>query len=119
MTMAKFNIRGFIGAAVLTATLSVVLMGMHVRPAAAQAACGGGDGGGDIIFLAQIPSDSCPPPPDPTPVAPLPPPVTGAGSSATSIGGLVDQRTNQMITNRVLGTVLLGVNEQINCSDCV
>ena len=24
-----------------------------------------------------------------------------------------------MITNRVLGTVLLGVNEQINCSDCV
>ena len=24
-----------------------------------------------------------------------------------------------MITNRVLGTVLLGVNEQINCSDCI
>ena len=24
-----------------------------------------------------------------------------------------------MITHRVLGTVLLGVNEQINCSDCV
>ena len=24
-----------------------------------------------------------------------------------------------MITNRVLGTVLLGVNEQVNCSDCV
>ena len=24
-----------------------------------------------------------------------------------------------MITNRVLGTVLLGVNEQVNCNDCV
>ena len=24
-----------------------------------------------------------------------------------------------MITNQVLGTVLLGVNEQVNCSDCV
>jgi hypothetical protein len=24
-----------------------------------------------------------------------------------------------MITHRVLGTVLLGVNEQVNCSDCV
>ena len=24
-----------------------------------------------------------------------------------------------MITNRVLGTVLLGINEQINCNDCV
>jgi hypothetical protein len=24
-----------------------------------------------------------------------------------------------MITNRVLGTVLLGVNEQVNCGDCV
>ncbi|SHG39091.1 hypothetical protein SAMN05443248_1380 [Bradyrhizobium erythrophlei] len=24
-----------------------------------------------------------------------------------------------MITNRVLGTVLLGVNEQVNCSDCI
>jgi hypothetical protein len=24
-----------------------------------------------------------------------------------------------MITNRVLGTVLLGINEQVNCNDCV
>jgi hypothetical protein len=24
-----------------------------------------------------------------------------------------------MITNRVLGTVLLGINEQVNCSDCI
>jgi hypothetical protein len=44
---------------------------------------------------------------------------TGAGSSGASIGGLAQQRFNQMITNRVLGTVLLGVNEQVNCSDCV
>jgi hypothetical protein len=48
-----------------------------------------------------------------------PPPVTGADSSGQSITGLADQRFNQMITNRVLGTVLLGVNEQVNCSDCV
>jgi hypothetical protein len=48
-----------------------------------------------------------------------PPPVTDSGSSGTSLKGVVDQRFNQMITNRVLGTVLLGVNEQINCSDCV
>ena len=32
---------------------------------------------------------------------------------------LAQQRFNQMITNRVLGSVLLGVNEQVNCSDCV
>jgi hypothetical protein len=48
-----------------------------------------------------------------------PPPITGANSSGQSITGLADQRFNQMITNRVLGSVLLGVNEQINCSDCV
>jgi hypothetical protein len=41
------------------------------------------------------------------------------GSSAGSINGVANQRFNQMITNRVLGTVLLGVNEQVNCSDCV
>jgi hypothetical protein len=44
---------------------------------------------------------------------------TGAGSSAGSIGSLANARFNQMITNQVLGTVLLGVNEQVNCSDCV
>ena len=35
------------------------------------------------------------------------------------INGLADQRFNQMITNRVLGSVLLGVNEQVNCDDCI
>jgi hypothetical protein len=44
---------------------------------------------------------------------------TGAGSSAGSIGGVANAHFNQMITNQVLGTVLLGVNEQVNCSDCV
>jgi hypothetical protein len=49
----------------------------------------------------------------------LPPCPTGAGSSAGSITGLANAHFNQMITNQVLGTVLLGVNEQVNCSDCV
>jgi hypothetical protein len=56
----------------------------------------------------------CPPPPPPSP-----PPVTDSGSSAASINGVANQRFNQIITNKVLGNVLLGVNEQINCSDCV
>src|SRR5947207_8013457 len=47
------------------------------------------------------------------------PPVTGSGSSAGSINDLAGQRFNQMITNRVLGNVLLGINEQVNCNDCV
>ena len=47
------------------------------------------------------------------------PTVTGPGSSAGSINDLAGQRFNQMITNRVLGNVLLGVNEQVNCNDCV
>ena len=40
------------------------------------------------------------------------------GSSGDSINGLAGQRFNQMITNRVLGNVLLGINEQVNCNDC-
>jgi hypothetical protein len=51
--------------------------------------------------------------PTPTPT------TTGADSSGNSVNDLAKQRFNQMITNRVLGTVLLGVNEQVNCSDCV
>src|SRR6202012_4208145 len=67
------------------------------------------------------PSPSPMPTPTPSPSpSPTPTPTpTGAGSSAASVGGLANQRFNQMITNRVLGTVLLGVNEQVNCSDCV
>ena len=53
--------------------------------------------------------------PTPTPT----PTTTGADSSGNSVNDLAKQRFNQMITNRVLGTVLLGINEQVNCSDCV
>ena len=45
--------------------------------------------------------------------------MTGADSSGSSIKCLANQRFNQIVTNRVLGSVLLGVNEQINCSDCI
>jgi hypothetical protein len=65
------------------------------------------------------PSPSASPSPSPSPSASPSPTPTGAGSSGGSIGDLGNQRFNQMITNRVLGTVLLGVNEQINCSDCI
>jgi hypothetical protein len=51
--------------------------------------------------------------------APPPPCPTGSESSAGSITDVANQRFNQMITNRVLGTVLLGINEQVNCDDCV
>ena len=73
---------------------------------------------------AQSPSPSPSPTPTPTPSptpspSPTVDPPTDGGSSAKSINGLAGQRFNQMITNQVLGSVLLGVNEQINCSDCV
>ena len=48
-----------------------------------------------------------------------PPCPTGSDSSAGSVTDVANQRFNQMITNRVLGTVLLGINEQVNCNDCV
>jgi hypothetical protein len=128
MTVAKFNIRAIIVSAALTAALSLVLIGVHARPAAA----GQGDhpictgSASDPPGCVPPPCDPlnndgspCPDPVTPPPAAAAPPPVTGADSSAASIGGLVNQRYNQMITNRVLGTVLLGVNEQINCSDCI
>lgn len=63
------------------------------------------------------PSPTASPSPTPTPT-PTPSP-TGADSSGNSINDLARQRFNQMITNRVLGNVLLGVNEQVNCNDCV
>jgi len=99
--MNKFT-RSLIGSATLTALIWLVLVQIQPSPASA----------GDECF------EDCPvtvvvatPPP--------PPPVTGADSSAGSIGDLGRQRFNQMIINRVLGSVLLGVNEQVNCSDCV
>ena len=93
MTMMKFTTRKLIVSAVLTAAISLVLIQVQPSPASAQTSnCDG----------------PCPPPP-----------LTGSDSSGASISGLANQHFNQMITNRVLGTVLLGVNEQVNCSDCV
>ena len=86
----------------LAAGLSFALIGAQTVPASAQSAS---------------PTPMPTPTPSPTPT-PTPSP-TGANSSGSSIDGLAQQRFNQMITNRVLGSVLLGVNEQINCSDCI
>ncbi len=105
LTVAKFT-RSFIASAAVTASVWLVLVQMQPSPASAQRLqtmnecggdCEGGEGQGSSA----------------------PPVVTGADSSAGSIGDLAKQRFNQMITHRVLGTVLLGVNEQVNCSDCV
>ncbi|MDB5638140.1 MAG: hypothetical protein JWP51_3048 [Bradyrhizobium sp.] len=99
--MAKFTTRTFILSAALTAAVCLVLVQLQPSPAAAQSReCDG----------------PCPPQPPPPPP---PPPVTGSDSSGGSIGGLASQHFNQMITNQVLGNVLLGINEQINCSDCI
>jgi hypothetical protein len=96
--MARFTTRSFIISAALTAAVCLVLVQLQTSPASAQSReCDG----------------PCPPPPPP------PPPVTGSDSSGGSIGGLANQHFNQMITNQVLGNVLLGINEQINCSDCI
>jgi hypothetical protein len=98
--MAKKFKRGFMLSAEVTA-VSLALIQTQPAPVFAQLA----------PTPPQIASDCegpCPPPP-----------VTGSDSSGSSIGQLVNERFNQMITNRVLGTVLLGVNEQINCSDCI
>jgi hypothetical protein len=93
LTMAGFA-RHWIVVAALTVATTLALVPAQTIPASAGAA-----------------------PPPMTPPSSLP--TAGAGSSAGSIDGLAQQRFNQMVTDRVLGTVLLGVNEQVNCSDCV
>ncbi len=87
--------------AAFTVAVWLVLVQIQPSPASAGDSCSEGCDEGDGV------------------AAPPPPPVTGADSSAGSIGDLGKQRFNQMITHRVLGSVLLGVNEQVNCSDCV
>jgi len=103
----QITTRSFIASAGLIASVWLVLVQLQPSPALAQSSC---DSEGP-----------CPaPPPSDNNVTVLPcTPVTGADSMAGSINDLGKQRFNQMITHRVLGTVLLGVNEQINCSDCV
>jgi hypothetical protein len=121
----------FLLSAALTATISLGLLEAQVVPAAAQS-CGTKTVNADGVEINTNCPTSTPtststptPTPSPTPTAavtptPTPSPTpTGAGSSGNSIGGLANQRFNQMMTNQVLGSVLLGVNEQINCSDCV
>ena len=105
--------------AVLVATTSLALIALQAHPAMAQSEtfCDG------PCPIDQPPPSNCDgpcpidqsPPPSQSPV----PTPTAGGSSGRSISGLADQRFNQMITNQVLGNVLLGVNEQINCNDCV
>jgi hypothetical protein len=94
--MAKL-VRSLTGLAALAVVLSALLGWFDATPAVAQQFCYNG-------FTNDF---RCPPP------------ITGANFSGQSITGLADQRFNQMITNRVLGSVLLGVNEQVNCSDCI
>ena len=121
--MASF-VRSFVASAALAAMILVAFA--PARIALAQ---------GDITVLPTptptptptTPTGALPPPgptptptPSPSPAAPSPTPTpTGANSSGASINGLANQHFNQMITDRVLGTVLLGVNEQVNCSDCI
>lgn len=92
--MVKLSRHGVLLVA-LGLAISLFLMGMPTGPALAQ----------ECIASVCLPSP--------------PPPVTGANSSGSSITGLANERFNQIITNRILGNVLLGVNEQINCSDCI
>ncbi|WFU39346.1 hypothetical protein QA640_34040 [Bradyrhizobium sp. CB82] len=121
--MAKLRTRSIVLAAALVAVASLALLA--AQPAAAQNCT--------ECSPTPTPSPSSSPSPTPTPTpspspspSPTPsttpganPTVSGADSSGGSIGDLANQRFNQMITNRVLGSVLLGVNEQVNCSDCV
>jgi hypothetical protein len=101
--MAKFARRLIVSAA-LTAAVTLMLVAAQTVPASA-ASC-------NSHLNGNIAEGPCPTP------TPTPTPTDGV-SSAGSISGLAQQRFNQIITNRVLGTVLLGVNEQVNCSDCV
>ena len=111
--------------AALTAMASLVVVLVQASPTVAQTnsvAVLPNECDGDC--LRPDPTDTPTPTPSQTPQAspsptPSPTPTTGADSSGNSVGDLANQRFNQMITNRVLGTVLLGVNEQVNCNDCV
>ncbi|MGY3647376.1 hypothetical protein ACVWW2_002667 [Bradyrhizobium sp. LM4.3] len=129
--MEVFNVRRFI--LVLTAAAAVAFVAVDARPAAAATNCAS-ECGGPTPTPAPSYSSSPTPTYSPSPSSPYPssspspypssspsptPTPTGADSSGNSIGGLANQRFNQMITNRVLGTVLLGVNEQVNCSNCI
>ncbi len=127
--MIKSRLRDFALAVALAAAVALVAVG--TQPAAAQTGCEFNCSPTPTPTPSYTPSPtptpspspyaSPTPSPSPSPYAsPTPAPTpTGADSSGGSIGDLANQRFNQMITNRVLGSVLLGVNEQVNCSDCL
>jgi hypothetical protein len=119
--MTKFNVRLLAITGLLTLAAVLMLAAFAPGPAAAQETCEECYEPTPTPSPSPYPSPSPSPNPAPSPSPyPLPSPTpTGADSSGNSIGGLAGQRFNQMITNRVLGTVLLGVNEQVNCGDCI
>ncbi|AMA61521.1 hypothetical protein BCCGELA001_27825 [Bradyrhizobium sp. CCGE-LA001] len=125
--MVKLCLKRCILNGVLAAAAALALVAFDLRPATAQTNCESGCGPSPTPTYSPSPSPSPSPYPSPSPSpspSPNPAPTSsptpsGASSSSNSIGGLANQRFNQMITNRVLGTVLLGVNEQVNCGDCV
>ena len=96
--MKRFTANLIVSAALSAATL-VTSIYFSVAPAAAQDCIPNGNTAEISNYIGNCPR--------------------GGGSSGESITGLANQRFNQIITNRVLGSVLLGVNEQVNCSDCV
>ena len=105
--MAKF-LKNRIGFAVLVVAATLLLHGGETGNAFAQSSyCGGGGSAGAVSSGAET-----------NPSAYIPCPTDG-GTSAGSVSGVANAHFNQMITNQVLGSVLLGVNEQVNCSDCV
>ena len=115
MTMARRTQRAALRGVIAAGLLTLVL---QATPAAAQSSCSV-DNFAAALCPTPSPSPTSTPTATPTPsISPTPTP-TGAGNSANAINGLADQRFNQMITNRVLGLVLLGVNEQVNCNDCI
>jgi hypothetical protein len=111
--------------AALTLVISVLLLPVQTRPAAAGCELIEATDCSPSPSPSPSPTSTSTPTPTPSPTAtatptPTPTPTpTGADSSSGSINSLADQRFNQMITNQVLGSVLLGVNEQINCTDCI
>jgi hypothetical protein len=110
---------GILASITLTAVVTLVSVSLQARSAAAQV-CGEDcpPPTCNVDHPCPRPTPSPSPSATPDPTAPTPS-LTGASNSANSLNGLAGQRFNQMITNQVLGQVLLGVNEQINCSDCI
>src|SRR6267142_2736382 len=119
--MRALTMENFSRSVLLSATLFVVLLAAPSLPAWAQSPSPTNDCNECYTLTptpTPTPSPSASPSPTPSPSSSSTP-LAGANSSGGSISDLAGQRFNQMITNRVLGNVLLGVNEQVNCSDCV